>query len=135
VGQDDILPFYRSADAFALSSFSEGVPVVMMEAMATELPVVAPRITGVPELVDDGRHGILVSPGRSDLLAEALGSLADDPERRARMGREGRRRVEDDFEVLASARQLRALLGRADVQPAADGVDVREPRPAASASM
>lgn len=134
VGQDDILQFYRSADVFALSSFAEGVPVVAMEAMATELPVVVPRVTGVPELVEDGRQGILVSPGRSDLLADALAELAGDPDRRARMGREGRRRVQEEFELGASARAMRDLLGPLADQPAEDGPTVRKPRAIATAS-
>ncbi len=54
VGHDDILPMFRSADVFCLPSFSEGVPVVLMEAMAHSVPVVTTRIMGIPELVEDG---------------------------------------------------------------------------------
>jgi glycosyltransferase involved in cell wall biosynthesis len=77
-----------------------------MEAMACELPVVAPAIMGIPELVDD----VLVAPGRADLLAAALRDLAEDPARRAALGRAGRERVREAFELRASARALRDLL-------------------------
>lgn len=72
VGQDDLPELYAWADVFCLPSFAEGVPVVLMEAMATELPVVTTRIAGIPELVEDGVDGRLVTPGRSDELAAAL---------------------------------------------------------------
>ena len=72
VGQDEILAQYHWADVFCLPSFAEGLPVVLMEAMATELPVVTTPINGIPELVKDGRNGHLVAPGRADLLADAL---------------------------------------------------------------
>src|SRR5207344_2299739 len=64
VGQDDIRRLYGRADIFCLPSFAEGIPVVAMEAMAMELPVVTTRIMGIPELVTDGTDGLLVPPGR-----------------------------------------------------------------------
>jgi colanic acid/amylovoran biosynthesis glycosyltransferase len=106
VGQDDIAELYADSDVFCLASFAEGVPVVLMEAMATGLPVVAPAIMGVPELVDDGVSGMLVPPGRVDLLADALAELLGDPERRATMGKAGREAVLDRFDRRASAAQL-----------------------------
>src|SRR5919202_2272133 len=59
VGQDDIRRFYAEADVFCLPSFAEGLPAVLLEAMASGVPVVASRITGIPELVEDGVSGIL----------------------------------------------------------------------------
>ena len=67
------------ADVFCLPSFAEGVPVVLMEAMAAGLPVVTTRIAGIPELVEDGEEGLLVRPGRADDLEAALARLAADP--------------------------------------------------------
>ncbi|MCU1488009.1 MAG: glycosyltransferase family 4 protein [Actinomycetia bacterium] len=109
VGQDQILDHYARADVFCLPSFAEGVPVVLMEAMATELPVLTTRITGVPELVDDGANGVLVRPGRADALADALAELAKDPDRRRELGGTGRRKVEAEFEVTRSAQLLARL--------------------------
>ncbi|MCU1373659.1 MAG: glycosyltransferase family 4 protein [Actinomycetia bacterium] len=106
VGQDDIRRHYDAADVFCLPSFAEGVPVVLMEAMASGLPVVTTRITGVPELVEHGTSGVLVPPGRADALADALAELAADAARRNALGVAGRRMVEAEFEVTASARLL-----------------------------
>jgi colanic acid/amylovoran biosynthesis glycosyltransferase len=110
VGQDDIRRLYAEADVFCLPSFAEGIPVVAMEAMAMELPVVTTRITGIPELVDDGEDGVLVTPGRVDGLVEALGRLVRSPAERQRMGRAGRRKIEQRYDVAESARRLREIL-------------------------
>ena len=106
VGQDEIRRHYAAADAFCLPSFAEGVPVVLMEAMAMRIPVVTSRLMGIPELVDDDEDGLLVQPGRADELATALERLARDPELRQRLGRRGREKVIAEFDVRESGRQL-----------------------------
>lgn len=110
VGQDDIRNYYADADIFCLPSFAEGLPVVAMEAMAMELPVVLTRIMGVPELVEDGTEGLLVVPGRVDALTAALGKLVRSPALRRKLGAGARRRVAVDYDVRASARRMRAVL-------------------------
>ena len=110
VGQDQIRGYYARASVFALTSFAEGLPVVLMEAMAMGLPVVASGITGVPELVEDGVSGLLVLPGHRGELADALGrvlSLSED-DRRA-MGRVGREKVAAEFDIEETAVQLTEL--------------------------
>ena len=87
----------------------EGIPVVLMEAMATGLPVVSSRLSGIPELVADGASGVLVEPRDSAGLAEALAWLGTDPALRLRMGRAGRQIVEESFNLQASARRLASL--------------------------
>jgi colanic acid/amylovoran biosynthesis glycosyltransferase len=104
-----VAPLYREADVFCLPSFAEGLPVVLMEAMANELPVVTTRIAGIAELVDDGVNGLLLPPGRDDVVAEALERLARDPALRARWGRAGRERVLRDYDVGQSAAVLESL--------------------------
>jgi glycosyltransferase involved in cell wall biosynthesis len=84
----------------------EGIPVVLMEAMSSGLPVVASRISGIPELVEDGVSGLLAPPGDAQALATALRRLADDPGLRGRLGAEGRRTVQEGFDVERSAEQL-----------------------------
>jgi phosphatidyl-myo-inositol dimannoside synthase len=84
---------YRSADLFCLPSRQEGFGIVFLEAMAAGLPVVAARAAAVPEVVEDGECGILVSPGDADALAVALDRLLGDAEERRRMGSAGARRV------------------------------------------
>jgi colanic acid/amylovoran biosynthesis glycosyltransferase len=99
VGQDEILSLYGSADIFCMSSFAEGIPGVLQEAMAMEVPVIATRIAGISELVEDGENGLLVPPGRSDRLADALERLARDPELREQFARAGRRKVESNHDL------------------------------------
>jgi glycosyltransferase involved in cell wall biosynthesis len=119
VGQDDIGRYYAEADLFCLPSFAEGVPVVLMEAMATGRPVVATRIAGVPELVDDGVSGLLVAPGSVEQLVTALERLASSTELRERMGLAGRQKVEQDFDSRRCAEQaadaFRAMAGPAGI--------------------
>ncbi|MFT3944489.1 MAG: glycosyltransferase [Ancrocorticia sp.] len=103
VGQDDILAEYHWANVFCLPSFQEGLPVVLMEAMATGMPVVTTPINGIPELVKDGRNGYLVPPGRADLLADTLAELAADPELRERLGVAAREDVIAGFALDACA--------------------------------
>ena len=67
----------RSATIFCLPSFAEGVPVVLMEAMAMDVPVISTRIAGIPELIEDGVGGLLVAPGRADRLADGARVAAD----------------------------------------------------------
>jgi glycosyltransferase involved in cell wall biosynthesis len=106
VGGDDILELYRSADVFCMASFAEGVPVVLMEAMAQEIPVLAPAIMGIPELIDDGVSGLLTRPARPDLLAACLARLADSPELRATLGASARAKVIAEFALELCAGQL-----------------------------
>ncbi|MFT4294056.1 MAG: glycosyltransferase [Micropruina sp.] len=103
VGQDDILAEYHWANVFCLPSFQEGLPVVLMEAMATGMPVVTTPINGIPELVKDGRNGYLVPPGRADLLADTLAGLASDPALRHRLGVTAREDVIAGFALDACA--------------------------------
>lgn len=109
VGPDDILEHYHWADVFCLPSFQEGLPVVLMEAMATELPVVTTRIAGIPELVQHGRSGWVVAPGRADLIATALTEVAGDPQRAREQGRTGRLAVLDRHVPEVTTPDLLAL--------------------------
>jgi glycosyltransferase involved in cell wall biosynthesis len=110
VGQDRIRELYAEADVFCLPSFREGLPFVAIEALAMELPVVATRIVGVPELIDDGVSGLLVAPGRVDELAYAIERLARDPELRRELGQAGRARVQRDYELARLAAEMRDAL-------------------------
>lgn len=110
VAHERIPALCTEADVFCLPSFAEGVPTVLMEAMAMQLPVVATGIMGVPELVEHERNGLIVPPARADLLAAALARLLGDPELRTRFGCEGRARVEDDYERSRNVAQLHGVL-------------------------
>lgn len=99
VDQDHIRDYYARADCFALASFAEGIPVVLMEAMAMAIPCVTTHITGIPELIRHERDGLLVPPGDESSLAAAIGSLMDDPSLRQRLGAAGRERVSRDYDL------------------------------------
>jgi len=110
VSQEHLPELYRQADVFCLPSFNEGIPVVLMEAMATGLPVVTTAITGIPELVQHRRTGLLVTPGRADQLADALAELAADPALVRELGTQARAAVVRDHDPEANGRRLLALL-------------------------
>jgi glycosyltransferase involved in cell wall biosynthesis len=110
VAYDRVPGLYARADVFCLPSFAEGVPTVLMEAMATELPVVSTAIMGTPELVEHERSGLLVAPARADLLAGALQRLVEQPELRARLGEAARRRVLEHYSSRIAVERLRELL-------------------------
>ena len=109
LGADRVAQLYREADVFCLASFTEGVPVSLMEAMSHRLPVVTTRITGIPELVEDGVSGALLPPGRVSPLADALQRLAEEPELRSKWGEAGRRQVLRGYDIRRSAEQLAEL--------------------------
>jgi glycosyltransferase involved in cell wall biosynthesis len=91
--QEDVARWYAACDAFALTSANEGTPVVVIEALAAGLPVVATRVGGVADVLSDGVDGFLVEAGDTRSLAARLEQLARDPELRARMGAAGRKRA------------------------------------------
>ncbi|WP_242470537.1 glycosyltransferase [Thiococcus pfennigii] len=118
VNQDRIRAIYGQADLFALASFAEGIPVVLMEAMAMEIVCVTTFITGHPELIRDGVDGILVAPSDEAALAEAIADLIADPDRRRRLARAGRRRVLARYDLDANTQRLAAIFRRRLEHPA-----------------
>jgi len=114
--QDEILGLMREADILLAPSITgsngakEGIPVVLMEALAQGIPVVSTFHSGIPEIITDNKTGFLVTERDVDGLASKLESLLTDPELRARMGREGRAAVEADYDVKKLTRRLEAVL-------------------------
>lgn len=89
---------------------TEGIPTVLMEALALHRPVIASQVSGIPELVVHGRTGLLVPPGDAAALAGALRAIALDPPRAAAMAEAGRKLVEQEFDLRVNAgRQLQAM--------------------------
>jgi glycosyltransferase involved in cell wall biosynthesis len=113
--QENVAPFYSAFDALVLPSSNEGTPVSAIEALAAGRPVVATRVGGVPDVVQEGEDGFLVEPGDTDGLAARLAQLARDPALRERMGRAGRERVLPRYAVDRLVddvdRLYRSLLG------------------------
>jgi colanic acid/amylovoran biosynthesis glycosyltransferase len=84
-------------DMLVLGSFMEGIPVVLMEAMTLRVPVIAPRLAGIPELVEDGVSGLLFHPAGWNDFADKLVMLANDPSLRERLAQAGQRKVAEEF--------------------------------------
>ena len=103
---DRIVHFYESSDAFVLSSFVEGVPVVLMEAMAMELPCIATWITGIPEIIERDCEGLLVPPASPSVIADAVERLMDDPEQARRLGAAARRKVLAKYDLKRNVERL-----------------------------
>jgi glycosyltransferase involved in cell wall biosynthesis len=109
IDQDHIRDFYAAADAFCLPSFAEGLPVVLMEAMAMKIPCVSTHIAGIPELIRNGLDGLLVAPSDLDALVEALAKLMDDGALRVRMGCSGRARIVEHYDLRRNVDKLAAI--------------------------
>ncbi|MEP3332266.1 glycosyltransferase family 4 protein [Sedimentitalea sp.] len=114
--QDAVAAFLEDADMLALPSFAEGVPVVLMEAMASRIPVIASRVAGVPELVQDGVTGFVIPPGDVKTLSERIDQLLSDPNLCRRMGETGRDIVSHEFSINHEGAWLLQIL-RGQVEP------------------
>lgn len=112
--QAAVREFLRKTDIFVLPSFAEGIPVVLMEAMATGVPVVATQIAGISELVKSGENGYLVSPGDSDALSGAISKLVVDADHRNQLGQAGRIQVEQEFNITQSLSRLTEYLAASE---------------------
>ena len=107
--RDDVPALLAGCDVVCLPSRAEGLPLVVLEAMAHAKPVVATPVGGTPELVVDGETGLLVPPGDADALTEALAALLGDPDRARRLGEAGRERVLAEFSAARAAERVLAL--------------------------
>jgi glycosyltransferase involved in cell wall biosynthesis len=116
----DVPDLLAASDVFVMCSLWEGLGLVFLEAMAASLPVLATRVSAVPEVVVDGETGVLVPPADPKALAEGMIALAAGPQRRADLGRAGHARVRTVFglermiaETLAEYDRVRSgMLGR-----------------------
>jgi colanic acid/amylovoran biosynthesis glycosyltransferase len=114
LGSERVREEILGSRAVVSASFAEGLPIVLMEALALHRPVVSTYVAGIPELVQPGINGFLVPPGSVDDLAEAMRAVVGAPiDQLAEMGRRGAARVADRHDAAANARQLEALLWKA----------------------
>ena len=112
LNQDKLLDLYRESDVLVLSSFAEGLPVVLMEAMAMEIPCVAPWVNGIPEIVSHAADGLLVPPGDAEALAHAIGGLMDDAEFRGTLGQNARLKILEKFDLRRNTEHLAQVFQR-----------------------
>jgi glycosyltransferase involved in cell wall biosynthesis len=103
---DRLADYYASSDAFVMSSFLESAPVVLMEAMAMELPCVATWITGIPEIIEKDVEGLLVPPASAAAIADAVERLIDDPEGARQLGTAARRKVLAEYHLGRNVERL-----------------------------
>lgn len=112
------LEIVAQADVFVMASVEladgrrDGIPVALMEAMAIGVPVIASSVSGIPELVQDGRTGVLVPPADPSAIAVAITELAADPERADRLVASARRLVADEFDISATGRKMVEIFER-----------------------
>ena len=107
--RQDISRLLGAMDMFVLPSLNEALPIVILEAMAVGLPVVATRVGGVPEIVQDGATGLLVAPGDEAGLLAALNRLAEDTALRAKLANAGREQVRAQFTIEQMVRNLETI--------------------------
>jgi len=108
----DTVEFYHGLDLYVLSSLREGLPNVLLEAMAMGVPVVATTVAGVPGLISDGKQGVLCPPGHIDELAGAMGRVLADERLRGRLAVAGRDRIEADYSFARRMASVRAVYDR-----------------------
>ena len=107
--RDDVPSLLQAMEVFVLPSLSEGLPLSILEALALEKPVVATNVGGIPEIVQDGLTGFLVPPRNPETLADKILLLLRYPEMAAELGRAGRKRVEEAFDVTKMIQEYQLL--------------------------
>ncbi len=110
--RSDLGRFLPHLDLAVLPSYAEGLPVVLLEALAAGVPVVATRVGGIPEVIDDGVQGFLVSPRDFSAMALRIQDALADPERLHALGSHGRQRVREEFMFHAQATRYADLFTR-----------------------
>ena len=107
--QMDVSEIIATFDVAVLPSFFEGMGRVILEAMAMEKPIVASRVGGIPDLIDEGINGLLVRPGDARELADALERVLSDNGLAKKLGKEGRKKIKDQFSADVMVRSIEKL--------------------------
>jgi colanic acid/amylovoran biosynthesis glycosyltransferase len=110
--QEELRELYAKSDVCVLSSFAEGIPVVLMEAMTAGVPCVAARINGIPELIRDGIDGLLFTPSNVQELTAAIGRLMDSAELRRRMAHSSREQAAGKYDLRKNVLHLSEVFSR-----------------------
>jgi len=108
--QSALMDVYANTDIFVLSSLAEGIPMVLLEAMALEKPCVAPYIAGIPELIEQGVNGLMFPVGDVNELSESLCRLAESSELRASIGKKARQTVVSYYDMACNTARFAAML-------------------------
>jgi len=105
----DVRAFLNQIDFLVLPSVQEGLPLALLEAMAEQTPVVATRVGGVPEAIEDGVNGLLVEPANASALSEGILALARNPALRQEMAKRAYEKLVQNFDIGSSVHQLQCL--------------------------
>jgi colanic acid/amylovoran biosynthesis glycosyltransferase len=111
VNPDRVRELYETTQLFVLASFAEGIPVVLMEAMAMELPCISSFVDGIPELIESGKEGLLVCPADTQGLSEAIARAIDDAAFARSLGKAARRKVIARYNLGPNVAYLRSIFG------------------------
>ena len=125
--RSDASALMKSLDVLVVPSLTEGSPLVILEAMAAGVPVVASAVGGIPDQIRHDKEGLLVSPGDTDALGDALLALLRDPDRARRLGEAGRRRATSRFSHATMVRQIEDVYRDVLGHPAARSGAPEEP--------
>lgn len=106
LNREGTLNVYKTADIFALASFAEGLPVVLMEAMSMEIPCITTGINGIPEIIKNEINGLLVAPSDDEETAQAIARLIDDVPLRRKLGKEGRSIIMEKYNLRINIEYL-----------------------------
>jgi glycosyltransferase involved in cell wall biosynthesis len=121
VTEEDRNRLLESCEIFVLPSYDEGVPMSILEAMSAGLPIVSTPVGGIPEVVRQGVDGLLVPPGDSNALANALAQLLHEPELRKRMGRNARSRFLSQHGAQGIMQRLEEIYREYGIRPIVEG--------------
>lgn len=106
VPKEDLKHFYVAADFFVLPSLAEGLPLVVLEALATGTPIIASKVAGIPDIIQEGYNGLIVPPKDVELLAVAIQKLAHTPDIQKKMGAHARQTVSQEFSWKSIAKEV-----------------------------
>jgi glycosyltransferase involved in cell wall biosynthesis len=110
--REDVRPYYELASLCVLPSYKEGLPLVLLEAMAFGLPCIATDVGGNREIISDGVDGLIVPPGSAEELGTAIRRLIENEQERVAIAGRARRRIEKSFDLAVTVRRIQnALLG------------------------
>jgi glycosyltransferase involved in cell wall biosynthesis len=109
VDSETLLSYYHQAHLFVLPSYYEGLPFVMLEAMACGLPIVSTKVGGIPELIAPGLNGYLIHPGDREALLQTLVGLLDNQPLRETMGRNNIEKIKEKYDLPVYIEKLKSL--------------------------
>lgn len=106
VSEEEKIFHFHSSDIFVLPTYSEGLPISLLEAMAAGLPIISTPVGGIPEVIDEGKNGFLIQPGDYKALAEKIVILAKDKKARQEMGKNNLHKIMDQYDQSIIIRKL-----------------------------